>query len=97
MTTLVTGATGLVGSHVTRLLVARGDAVRALVRERSPLDELDGLDVELAYGDVLDRRSVRRAMRGVQRVFHIAGITSLRASADRTFAVNVGGTRFVLE
>jgi dihydroflavonol-4-reductase len=97
MTTLVTGATGLVGSHVTRLLVARGDEVRALVRERSPLDELDGLDVELAHGDVLDRRSVRRAMRGVERVFHIAGITSLRASADRTFAVNVGGTRIVLE
>ena len=56
MTTLVTGATGLVGSHVTRLLVERGDDVRALVRERSPLDELDGLDVELVHGDVLDRR-----------------------------------------
>jgi dihydroflavonol-4-reductase len=97
MTTLVTGATGLVGSHVTRLLVARGDAVRVLVRERSPLDELAGLDVELAHGDVLDRRSVRRGMGGVQRVFHIAGMTSLRASADRVFAVNVGGTRIVLE
>lgn len=97
MTTLVTGATGLVGSHVTRLLVARGDAVRVLVRERSPLDELAALDVELVHGDVLDRRSVRRAMGGVQRVFHIAGVTSLRASADRVFAVNVGGTRIVLE
>ena len=96
MTTLVTGASGLVGSHVTRLLVERGDDVRALVRERSPLDELDGLDVELAYGDVLDRASVRRAMRGVQRVFHAAGVTSLRASADRVFAVNVSGTRIVL-
>ena len=97
MTTLVTGATGLVGSHVTRKLVARGDAVRVLVRERSPRDELEGLEVELAYGDVLDRSSVRRAMRGVQRLFHVAGITSLRASADRVFAVNVGGTRIVLE
>jgi uncharacterized protein YbjT (DUF2867 family) len=75
MTTLVTGSTGLVGSHVTRLLVERGDAVRALVRERSSLDVLDGLDVELAYGDVLDRRSVRSAMRGVQRVFHVAGVS----------------------
>ena len=46
---------------------------------------------------MLDRRSVRRAMRGVQRVFHVAGLTSLRASADTTFAVNVGGTRIVLE
>jgi dihydroflavonol-4-reductase len=97
MTTLVTGATGLVGSHVTRLLVERGDDVRALVRERSPLEELDGLDVELVHGDVLDRDSVRAAMRGVQRLFHVAGITSLRASADRLFKVNVGGTRIVLE
>jgi dihydroflavonol-4-reductase len=97
MTTLVTGASGLVGSHVTRLLVQRGDSVRALVRDRSPLDELAGLDVELAYGDVLDRGSVRRAMQGVQRVFHVAGLTSLRTSADKVFAVNVGGTRIVLE
>jgi nucleoside-diphosphate-sugar epimerase len=96
MTTLITGATGLVGSHVTRLLVERGDDVRVLVRERSPRDELHGLDVDLAYGDVLDRASVRRAMRGVQRVFHVAGVTSLRASADRVFAVNVSGTRIVL-
>jgi dihydroflavonol-4-reductase len=97
MTTLVTGATGLVGSHVTRLLLERGDDVRALVRERSPLEELDDLDVELVHGDVLDRDSVRAAMRGVQRLFHVAGITSLRASADRLFKVNVGGTRIVLE
>jgi len=97
MTTLVTGATGLVGSHVTRLLVQRGDSVRALVRERSPLDELADLEIDLATGDVLDRASVRRAMRDVQRVFHVAGLTSLRASADSVFAVNVGGTRIVLE
>jgi dihydroflavonol-4-reductase len=97
MTTLVTGATGLIGSHVARLLVERGDHVRALVRARSPMDELDGLELELVDGDVLDRRSVRRAMRGVQRVFHVAGLTSLRASADTLFAVNVDGTRVVLE
>ena len=82
MTTLVTGATGLIGSHVTRRLVQRGDSVRALVRDQSPLGELDGLEIELAHGDVLDRRSVRRAMRGVQRVFHVAGLSSLRASGS---------------
>ncbi|MGZ8635264.1 MAG: NAD-dependent epimerase/dehydratase family protein [Solirubrobacteraceae bacterium] len=97
MTTLVTGATGLVGSHLTRRLVERGDSVRALVRKQSPLGEISSLDIEVVHGDVLDRRSVRRAMRGVQRVFHAAGLTSLRASADTTYAVNVGGTRIVLE
>jgi dihydroflavonol-4-reductase len=97
MTTLVTGATGLIGSHVTRLLVERGDAVRALVRERSPLEALAGLDVDLARGDALDRASVRRAMRGVDKLFHVAGLTSLRASADTHFRINVEATRIVLE
>jgi dihydroflavonol-4-reductase len=97
MTTLVTGATGLVGSHVTRLLVERGDEVRVLVRPGSRIADLEELGVELTHGDVLDRPSVRRALRGVQRLFHVAGLTSLRASADTLFAVNVDGTRVVLE
>jgi dihydroflavonol-4-reductase len=97
MTTLVTGATGLLGSHVTRKLVERGDDVRALVRARSPVDALDGLDVEFVRGDILDRRSVRRALRGVDRVFHVAGLTGLRASAVAHVTVNVQGTRVVLE
>jgi dihydroflavonol-4-reductase len=97
MATLVTGATGLLGSHVTRRLVQRGDEVRALVRARSPIEMLDGLDVELIRGDVLDRRSVRRAMRGIDRVFHAAGVTGLRSPASAHFRVNVEGTRIVLE
>jgi dihydroflavonol-4-reductase len=96
-TVLVTGATGLVGSHVTRLLVERGDRVRVTVRDRSRLDNLEGLEVEHATCDVLDRRAVRRAMRGVDSVFHLAGLTSLRASRDTLFRVNVNGTRIVLE
>lgn len=95
--TLVTGASGLVGSHVTRLLVERGDRVRVTIRERSRLDNLKDLDVETVPCDVLDRRAVRRALRGVERVFHIAGSTSLRAPAAQLFRVNVEGTRIVLE
>ena len=96
-TVLVTGATGLVGSHVTRLLVERGDDVRVTFRDRSRPDNLAGLDVQQVACDVLDRRAVRRALRGVDRVFHIAGMTSLRASRDQVFRVNVQGTRIVLE
>jgi dihydroflavonol-4-reductase len=95
--TLVTGGTGLVGSHVVRLLVERGDRVRVAVREGSLLDNLAGLDVELMSADVLDRRAVRRAMRGVERLYHLAGMTSLRAKADALYRVNVEGTRIVLE
>ena len=95
--TLVTGATGLVGSHVTRLLVQRGDRVRATVRTGSILEQIEDLGVEMARCDILDRQAVRRAMRDVTRVFHIAGLTSLRAGADALYRVNVDGTRIVLE
>jgi len=95
--TVVTGATGLIGSHLARRLVQRGDHVRVTVRERSPRDNLEGLDVEVVAADILDRRAMRRALKGADRLFHVAGMTSLRASADRVFAVNVDGTRIVLE
>jgi dihydroflavonol-4-reductase len=95
--TLVTGATGLVGSHVARHLVERGDDVRVTVRQGSLLDNLQGLGVRVVSCDMLDRRAVRRALRGVDRVFHIAGMTSLRADADTLFRINVEGTRVVLE
>jgi dihydroflavonol-4-reductase len=95
--TLVTGATGLVGSHVARQLVERGDDVRVTVRPRSRLQNLEALAVERVQCDVLDRRAVRRAMRGVERVFHVAGLTNLRADADTHYRINVQGTATVLE
>ena len=95
--TLVTGATGLVGSHVLRLLLERGDTVRATVRVGSNLERLEGLDVECVTCDIFDRQAVRRAMRGVTRVFHVAGVTSLRADSDALFRINVEATRVVLD
>ncbi len=95
--TLVTGATGFLGGHVTRRLVERGDEVRALARPASDLRSLEGLEVETVLGQVGDRRAVRRALRGVDRVFHLAGSTNLRLSREASFAVNVEGTRVVLE
>jgi dihydroflavonol-4-reductase len=95
--TLVTGGTGMVGSHVVRALLERGDEVRTTVRARSRPDNLIGLDAQQVECDVLDRRQVRRAMRGVERVFHVAGLTSLRASSELLYAVNVQGTRLVME
>jgi dihydroflavonol-4-reductase len=94
---LVTGATGFIGSHLTRLLLARGDEVRVVVRPDSRPDALAGLSVEAVRGDILDRRSMRRAMKGVERVFHAAGTTNLRLPRERMFALNLDGTRIVLE
>src|SRR5215217_3199280 len=96
-TTLVTGATGFVGSHVARALAARGDDVRVTVRPTSRLESLKDLEVETVVADVTDRRAVRRALRGVTRVFHLAGSTNLRLRPDDLFHLNVQGTRTVLE
>ncbi|HLY36301.1 MAG TPA: SDR family NAD(P)-dependent oxidoreductase [Candidatus Limnocylindria bacterium] len=95
--TLVTGASGFIGSHITRLLVERGDEVAVLVRPSSRLDRLEGRDVEVRHADLADRPSVRRAMRDVERLFHVAGTTSLALSRERAFALNVAATAVVLE
>jgi dihydroflavonol-4-reductase len=96
--TLVTGGTGFVGLHLATELERRGDELRLLVRESSNLDPLEGIEFERAIGDVTDRDSVRRAMQGVDRVFHVAGTTSMRTrDRIRVFQVNVEGTRNVFE
>jgi dihydroflavonol-4-reductase len=95
---LVTGATGFIGSHVARLALERSDELRLAVEEGSPDAAIADLDCERARCDVLDRRSVRRALKGVERVFHCAGVTSVHpADAERLFEVNVGGTKVVME
>jgi nucleoside-diphosphate-sugar epimerase len=70
---LVTGATGFIGSALVRALVARGKSVRALVRPSSDLSRLDGLDVEIVRGDVLEPESPVGALDGVRFVYHLAG------------------------
>jgi dihydroflavonol-4-reductase len=94
---LVTGGTGFIGSHLVRALLARGDDVRVTVRATSPANALDGLDVERVTADVTDRRAMRRAARGIERAFHVAGTTNLRMSAGQLLHLHADGTRTVLE
>jgi dihydroflavonol-4-reductase len=96
--TLVTGGSGFIGSHLVRTLAARGDELRLLARRDSNLDHLEEIDFERVTGDITDRRAVRRAMKDAELVFHVAGSTSMRsADRERTFEVNVTGTRNVVE
>jgi dihydroflavonol-4-reductase len=94
---LVTGASGFVGSAVARAALARGYAVRALVRAASPRANLADLDVEMVEGDVRDAGALSRAMRGVNFVVHCAADYRLWArDPDALIATNVAGTRNVM-
>jgi dihydroflavonol-4-reductase len=98
MTYLVTGATGLLGNNLVRLLLAQGQTVRVLVRPQSDLRALAGLPVERFTGDVTDPAAVRQAVRGAQRVIHCAAHVHLgwQQWAEHR-AINVEGTRHVAE
>jgi dihydroflavonol-4-reductase len=90
---LVTGASGFIGSAVTRRLLASGYAVRALVRSGSPLDNLNGLDVDIVRGDVREPRTLDAALRGCRALFHVAADYRLWARHPRElYATNVCGT-----
>jgi len=98
MKTLVTGATGFLGSHVARALAGRGESVRVLVRPSSDLRALEGLDAERFAGDLRDRVSLDRALEDVQRVFHVAADYRLWSRDPREIhESNVTGTQNLLE
>jgi dihydroflavonol-4-reductase len=94
MSTLVTGATGFVGSHVARQLVSAGQNVRVLVRPTSNFKLLEDLRVERVEGDLRDAGSIERAMQGVRRVFHVAADYRLWTEhPEELYESNVEGTR----
>jgi nucleoside-diphosphate-sugar epimerase len=88
---LVTGGTGFIGSHLVETLLQRGGQVRCLIRKTSNLAWLKGLPIEFVYGDCNDKASLKQAVRDVDQVFHLAGVT--KAIKEKTyFEVNAVGT-----
>ena len=97
MTTLVTGASGFVGSAVARALVGRGQSVRALVRRSSSRRLLHGLPVETVTGDLDEPASCRAALEGCNALFHVAADYRLWVpQPDAMYQTNVEGTRHLL-
>jgi nucleoside-diphosphate-sugar epimerase len=88
---LVTGGTGFIGSHLVEALLKKGIQVRCLLRKTSDLKWLEGLPIEVRWGDCNDKNSLREAVEGVEQVFHLAGVT--KAVHEKTyFEVNAFGT-----
>lgn len=98
MKKLVLGASGFLGSHVTRQLVADGEDVRVMVRKTSSTRGIDDLDVERRYGDVFDDAALADAMSGCDVVYHciVDARMWLRDPAP-LFRTNVEGLRHVLD
>jgi len=97
--TLVTGANGHVGNNVCRLLVARGERVRAMIRASADPAPLAGVDVEVVRGDIMDAASTARAVDGCGRLYHTAaGFLMWSRDPERDIIrPSVEGTRNVLE
>jgi len=95
---LVTGATGFTGGHLARTLAARGDTVRALVRDTGRARDLRDAGIELVPGDLRDAAALETAVRGVRVVYNIAAIyRQAGVSTDTYRAVNATAVRRVVE
>jgi len=87
---LVTGATGLVGSHIVERLLADGWRVRGLARTAAGVAALAAAGAEAAVGDVLDAAALERAAKGRDVVFHTAAAITPRGGWD-AFRLNIDG------
>ena len=93
---LVTGGNGFIGSHLVDHLLTNGHAVRVFVRKTSDLRWLTGRKIELVYGDLFDADALRRAVTGVQFIYHLAGVTKAK-TPEGFIRANTTGTVNILE
>ncbi|HLB70504.1 MAG: complex I NDUFA9 subunit family protein [Candidatus Methanoperedens sp.] len=93
---LVTGGTGFVGSHLVRRLALEKIQMRCLVRKTSNIERLRDAGAEIAYGDVTDKESLKKAAEGVETVIHLVGI--IVEHKDASFEmIHTRGTRNLVE
>jgi len=103
MRLLVTGATGFIGKHLVKEL-SKKHKIRCLARKSSKPEDIDFLkkyQCEIVYGDILDRKSLEKSMKGIDAVFHLAGggyvATTFKKGYKELRRLNVDSTRLVFE
>ncbi len=92
MKALVTGANGFIGSNVVKRLLDEGAEVNVLVRRSSDLKFLENLNVACFYGDITDYATIEPAVKGVEKVFHVAGLAADWGPYERFEKINFKGT-----
>ncbi len=95
---LITGSTGFIGNHVTRLALEKGDDIRCMVMPGEDRSPLDGMDVECVEGNLLDADSLKRVVKGVDKIYHLAALFAVwTKDPDLHFKINVDGTRSLMK
>ena len=95
---LITGATGFIGNHVTRLCLEKGDDVRVMVMPGEDRTPLAGMDVEFVEGNLLDADSLVQAVQGVEQLYHLAALFAIwTKDPDLHYKVNVDGARAMMQ
>ena len=98
MTTLLTGATGFLGSAIARELLKDGRTLKLLIRKNTDTRNIDDLDCEVVYGDLRERESLKSALTGCKTLYHTAAYYSLWSrDKEIIYDINVQGTRNILE
>ena len=98
MKVLVTGGTGFIGSHLVEALVNRGYDIRCLVRNTSNVEHLEKLSTELIYGDINDKDTLSKAVKGIDIVYHLAGMLGQWGIPNRTYwEVHYQGTENLIQ
>jgi nucleoside-diphosphate-sugar epimerase len=98
MKVLITGASGFVGSQLIKHWMGHPEyQIRALVRKTSSVNEIQGANVEICYGDVTDAKSLQEAIKGIEAVVHLVSLVGEAGKREDFFRVNVEGTRNLLE
>jgi nucleoside-diphosphate-sugar epimerase len=97
MTSLVTGASGFIGSHIAERIARKGEHVRCLVRPTSDVSFLRSIGAEVVYGDITDAPSLTAALRGADCVYHAAAFVSEWGPWERFRIVTINGTRNMLK
>ena len=96
MATLITGSTGYIGSLLTVKLADQGQDIKILVRKDPDIPAFKKSNVKIIRGDITDPESLKTAMKGIDRVYHMAAYARLWAKEPGTFhKINVEGTRNV--